>query len=186
MRDHFLATMQKYSNEFLAKEKRSNQLIAYAAPAGEKEDIQYLSRMKGEKTEIKASVKIQNDGDAFVFHFRADDPKHGELKYNPVKGSFEDFFANATFEIFLNPTKDRKTVYQIAVSPAGTVFTTEHPANPNKWGAGVVKAETFVGKDHWTATVRVPFSILPGLDKKGFPVNFSYNRFDKTVFYHEL
>ncbi len=180
MREHFLVTMQKYSSEFLAKEKRSNQLIAYAAPAGQ-EDVQYLSRMKGGKTEIKATVKVQNAGDALVFQFRSDDPKHAQLNFKSKKGDMEDYFAHTTFEIYLNPTKDRKTVYQVAVSPAGTLFTTQHPTNPKKWGAGVVKAETFVGKDHWTATVRIPLSTLPGLDKKGFPINFSYNRVLKSA-----
>ena len=178
MRKNFLSFMQEKSQKFFAQEKRTNNLSA-CIPEG-KEQVIYLSRLRGKKTEIKANVKLRNDGKALVIDFRADDPKTGELVYNPKKGDLKDFFSNATFEIFLNPTCDRRTIYQIAISPANTLYSTQYPGY-KKWGNGKIQSQTTVAQDHWTASVRIPLELLPGLDKNGFPANFTYNRQRKNA-----
>ena len=179
MRKNFLAPVQEFSKNFLKKEKRANQLIAYAAPAGQ-EKFYYLSRMNGGTTDIKVGVSIQNAGDAFIFKFRADDPKTSELIYNPKKGDLKEFFYGATFEIFLNPSNDRKNILQIAVAPAGTVNAIHQPGI-RKFKDARIQADAKVAADHWTVTVRVPFALMPEMNRNGFFANFSYNRQRKNT-----
>ena len=182
MRSHFLDYLRAYAEKFRAKEKQANNLIAYAAPAG-KERIYYFPRMHGKPSIIKPGVTIQNANDALLFQFRVNDTRMKELIFREKSKNLTEFFEGTSFEIFLNPTGDRKTVYQIAVSPGGEYKIFLHPGLHNIDDSGI-QVKTKVSNDHWTADVRIPFASLPNLKRNGFPANFSYNCQLKNVKSH--
>ena len=174
MKKHFLDHIRKYADTFQAKDQRSRNLRAYAAPDGKVSKKYYLPRLHNPVSNIRPYVTIRNTGDALVFDFRVDDKKMNEIVYTKNISSDREFFANATFEVFLNPNGDRKTIYQVAVTPSGVNRIYHHPGVQVKKDPRI-QTSAKVAKDHWTATIRVPFSALPGMKKDGFPVNFTYN-----------
>ena len=84
-------------------------------------------------------------------------------------------------EIFLNPSGDRKNYYQLIVNTKGSLtdFKWYKDGQSAKldtsWRSGA-KVAVIPGKGAFKVTVSVPLASLPGLNKKGFPANFSRNR----------
>ena len=183
MKEHFLDYILKYSAAFMQKDSRAKNLIAYAAPTGEKSKVYYFPRMNELKPAARPGVTIQNTGDALVFHFRVDDKQIDTLRIYDKKNSSVNFFEAATLEIFLNPSADRKTVYQFVVSPGGEYRVYRHPGVQLMKDFNV-QVKTAIANDHWIATVRIPHASLPGLKKNGFPVNFTYNSQRKNAENH--
>lgn len=174
MRKHFLDYILSHSAKFREKDKRAQNLVAYAAPAGQKSAVYYLTRLHNKKALVQPFVTIQNTGDALVFNFRVNDKNMNMLKYSLKKTKGNEYYGNATFEVFLNPSGDRKTIYQILVSPSGETRIFRHPGTlPMK--DPKIRTAAKIAADHWTATVTIPFASLPGLKKNGFPANFTYN-----------
>ena len=63
-----------------------------------------------------------------------------------------------SFEIFLNPSNDGKTYYQIAINPIGTVFDAK--CRDAKWDAVGLQVKTGKREDAWTVELAIPWTAL--------------------------
>ncbi len=118
------------------------------------------------------------------------EPKIGNLSYTKRKEDDKLIWKDASVEIFLNPSGDRKTYYQIIVNPAGSVsdqkITIDKDSKKRMDGEwnGEIDAKTTISKDSWQAELKIPVEklgakgIQPG---SAFVANFCRSRNLKGV-----
>lgn len=188
MRQNFLIPALDYSKKYFKNQDAINSLNALAGtlvnapvidgkleePEWKKTSKQYLSKLKFGKTPIRASVRLLKDSENLYIGFESEDPETANLTAGKAEDQTSEIFENATFEIFLNPSNDRRNLYQFAISPSGSVYALKHPEK-RVWGKNAIRSKTFKDDRKWSAEIVIPFALLPEL-KSVFPANFSYNR----------
>ena len=95
-----------------------------------------------------------------------------------------EIWKDNSVEIFLNPSGDRKTCFQILINSEGALSDQKivrHGASGSSdfsWNSGAVP-NVEKGNSFWSAIVTIPLKNLPGI-RDEFPANFARNRILKT------
>lgn len=139
----------------------------------------YLGKFRFGTTPIRASVKVLKDSKNLYFAFESIDLQHDQLDTGTKVLPGQRLIHFATFELLLNPSGDKETVYHLLINPSGKFQALKQPAG-KAWKANY-KVATFIGKDRWTAEVAIPLKQLPGLKQEECRANFSYNRQQKNT-----
>ena len=93
-------------------------------------------------------------------------------------------------ELFLNPSGDRKTYYQIEVNANGNLTDLKHEngVQDYQWSSGAKVICKIIQGKKWTAEITVPRKSLGVVTQAGFPVNFfrwrALNAIQVTRGYH--
>lgn len=117
---------------------------------------------KDAKALVKTVVKALWDDQNLYLNVDCQEPKIDRLSYIERQDDDTTIWRDASVEIFLNPSGDRKNYYQIIVNPAGAVSDVKIERKGKKdfdweWD-GDVKVETSVNKDAWTAQLKIPLA----------------------------
>jgi hypothetical protein len=134
----------------------------------------YLRPLKDQRCEIMVRAMARRDSENLYLAFMCDEPQMDKLLGAEYERNNMNIFKDALFEIFLNPSGDRKNYFQVCVNPVGSLTAISYPTR-QPWTAPIT-VKAFKDKRAWSAELTVPLSALPGLKTSGFPVNFSYNR----------
>lgn len=131
---------------------------------------------------LKTTVRSIHDKNNLYIMFECEEPEIDKTVSSARKHDDNAIWQDSSVEIFLNPSGDRKTYYQILVNASGSVtdLKSKRP-NPNpedldlSWTSGTT-ATVKRNRNSWTMEAAIPLKNLPNLSKSGFPVNFNRNR----------
>ena len=143
-----------------------------------------LNNRTKKKTTVTTGVKFAVDKENLVVTFRCEEPRLADLLAVKRKHDDIEVWKDNGIELFLNPSCDRKTFYQIIINSNGDFFDQKEISWGGKkvgtpaWESGA-KVKITKGKNEWTAVVTLPLKNLPGF--KGQLVgNFCRNRILKS------
>ena len=116
------------------------------------------SSIKSEAVDVRTFFKALRDKDNFYFYVEAEEPE--TAKMTAIKRKFDDFniWEDNTVEIFLNPSGDRKTGYQLLFNSAGNLSDNRFMLkNMNlKWNSNAEHKLTVTPGKKWAVEVRIP------------------------------
>ena len=132
------------------------------------------------KSSVATGVKFSVRNDHLEISYRCEEPRMKDIV--AVKRNFDDgdMWRDNSIEIFLNPTCDRKTIYQIVINSEGCVFDQKLISFGSRkvqlpdWNSEA-KVEITKKEKSWNALIRIPLKNLPGF-KGQFIANFCRNR----------
>ena len=139
----------------------------------------HLRSRKGENNEVKTLVTLSRTPEEFVFEADCEEPF---MAQNAARFSGRDsgnVWHDSTFEVFLNPSGDRKNYYQWVVNANGALDDYHHIVNGNspgiKWNS---RATVRVSKKErsWKVTLRIPKKDLGSFSAAGFSALFVRHR----------
>jgi hypothetical protein len=145
----------------------------------------FANTLTGAVAPRATKVLLMWDDAALYVAMKADD-ENLQSKYTK---NDDELWHEDAFEMFLDPGGDKKSYYEIQVSPAGLVFDSYLPSyrkNDNAWSSAAAAAAKVDGKLNdgegedkgWTAELAIPWKSLdksagvPPGDTKGFTANF--------------
>ena len=143
---------------------------------------------KGREPEeyVKTAVTVERDGDEIVVRYDCEDNRMDDLAFADRVHDDFGIWQDSGIEIFLNPSADRKTFYQIIVNLAGVVSDQRGVRHGMKnstvdksWESGA-KAQIEKRADGWKATVRIPVASFEDGVKDTFPAEFVRNRVTRS------
>lgn len=136
----------------------------------------------GEKSRetVETAVRIWKTDKALHIRFECAEPEIGNIVAVKRKTDDRNIWQDNSVEIFLNPSGDRKTYYQLMVNSEGSLSDQKcvrdgaKSAEDISWNSDAsVKVEKQAAA--WIAEIAIPLDNLPGL-KTEFPANFARNR----------
>ena len=143
-----------------------------------------LQNLSAPKETVKTEVQAWRTSEEFCIRFQCEEPEIANMVAHKRKFDERDIWMDNTVEVFLNPSGDRKTYYQILVNSEGaaadqkTVKLGSEGANDFTWNSGA-KVTVEKQTSSWTAEIRIPLKNLPGI-KNEFPINFTRSRILKS------
>ena len=113
---------------------------------------------KSEAVDVRTSFKALRDEENFYFLIECEEPRTGEM--TALKRPHDEFniWQDNTIEIFLNPSCDRKTGYQLLFNSAGSLSDNTFKLKAMNWkweSEAEYKIAVTPGKK-WTIEVRIP------------------------------
>ena len=139
---------------------------------------------------VRTGVQLWQSGTELCIRFQCEEPRMGDIVAQRRKKDDREIWMDNCVEVFLNPSGDRKTYYQILVNSAGA-FTDQKTVKKGSaghldytWDSGL-KVNIRKQKTSWSAELRIPLRNLPDL-KKEFPANFTRSRVLKNSKNHEV
>ena len=145
----------------------------------------YLLPFRGRKdgalrATVETGVQVWRTENDLCVRFRCVEPRMGEIVAQKRKADDPEIWKDSSVEIFLNPSGDRKTYYQLMVNSEGSLSDQKcvrlgaGSSGDYSWNSGAsVKVEKQAAA--WIAEIAVPLKNLPGL-KAEFPANFARSR----------
>jgi hypothetical protein len=136
-------------------------------------------------TKVKTTVKAWRTNGNFVVQFDCEEPFMSDVIAQNRKQDDKDIWMDNCVEIFLNPSNDLKTYYQILVNSNGsfsdqkTIRKGASGYNDFKWNSNLklnVKKEL----KRWVATIEIPLKSLDNV-KDEFRINFTRSRILKNT-----
>ena len=128
-----------------------------------------------EKTNVRTSVTVMDEGADLVFSFYCEEPDMDGMVANISKETLDGLcHEDSDVEIFLNPSGDRKNYYQIVTNSNGALFDGHAVLTKmdTSWNSGA-KVVTERGDGFWKAVIKVPKSAIGAMPKEGMPLNFA-------------
>jgi hypothetical protein len=179
-RREFIDSLKKAGNEYLEKTNVVKGLHLHVSDSPSKKVMLVPLKAGGKKT-VKTEVGAQFTSEALVITFDCEEPEMDTV--SAVKRKFDDpeIWRDNGVEVFLNPSGDRKTLYQLIVNSEGCLSDQKLTAigakaqGDWKWNSGT-KVDIKKHTNGYTLTMTIPLEALPGLNKKSFPANFCRNR----------
>ena len=145
----------------------------------------YLLPFRGRKdgalrATVETGVQVWRTENDLCVRFRCGEPRMGEIVAQKRKADDPEIWKDNSVEIFLNPSGDRKTYYQLMVNSEGSLSDQKcvrlgaGSSGDYSWNSGAsVKVEKQAAA--WIAEITIPLKNLPGL-KAEFPANFARSR----------
>ena len=114
--------------------------------------------VKSEAVEVRTSFKALRDKENFYFLIECEEPRTGEMTAIKRKPDEFDIWKDNTVELFLNPSGDRKTGYQLIFNTAGSLSdnTFKLEVMNWKWNSGAEHKIAVTPGKKWTIEVRIP------------------------------
>jgi hypothetical protein len=144
----------------------------------------YLTPLnKMEETKAKTAVRTLWTEDVLYLSFQCFDDRIADMKFEPRSKDHPDTWRDSAVEIFLNPSGDRKTYYQIIVNPAGAVHDIAYETlegqrkADDSWDSGA-KLAVKINPGAWMVEMAVPFKAIGFEPKPGAVIvaNFARSR----------
>jgi hypothetical protein len=142
---------------------------------------------KSQELKARTAVRTLWSKDMLYLAFECFDDRIGEMKFVPRKNDDPATWQDSSVEVFLNPSGDCKTYYQLVVNPAAAVLdialqTLEGQRKADdSWSSGA-KVAAKVNADSWVVEMAVPFKAM-GFEPKPRAVivaNFCRSRYLKN------
>ena len=144
--------------------------------------VPYSSEKSKKDIGIKTTVKALRDAENLYFAFECEEPEMDKLMSSKRNRDDHEIWKDSSVEIFLNPSADKNTYYQLLVNADGSLSDLaackENGTNGIdwKWNSGASSA-ALKGPKSWTVEIAVPVKNMPGLNvDKDFPANFNRSR----------
>jgi len=140
-----------------------------------------LAAKTGAAPSPATTVRVLRDTERLYLGFDCQEPKMAQVVSEPRDADARAILRDASVEVFLNPSGDKKRYFQIVVNASGSLLdlSGEKMGASHKldfeWTSGAAVAVKR-GAQGWTAEVAVPFKSLEPFDAAGFPANFTRNR----------
>jgi hypothetical protein len=148
----------------------------------------YLTPLnKQEELKVKTAVRTLWSKDRLFIAFECFDDKAGDMKFEVRPKDHPDTWRDSAVEVFLNPSGDRKTYYQLITNPAGSQVDTawvtlegQRKAD-GSWNSGAEMAVK-VNSNSWVVEMSLPFKAIGFEAKPGAAIvaNFCRSRHLKT------
>ncbi len=149
-----------------------------------------LQNTPAAKETVKTEVQAWRTSEELCIRFLCEEPEMTNLVAHKRKFDDREIWMDNTVEVFLNPTGDRKTYYQILVNSEGasadqkTVKLGSDGSNDFSWNSGA-KISVEKQASSWSVEIRIPLKNLPGI-KNEFPINFARSRILKSGTKHQI
>ena len=134
---------------------------------------------------VKSAVKIWRTQSNLTVQFECDEPFTSDVVSQKRKQDDKDIWMDNCVEVFLNPSNDLKTYYQILVNSDGsfsdqkTVRAGASGYNDFKWNSNL-KVNVKKEPKRWIAIIEIPLKSLGDI-KDEFRVNFTRSRVLKNA-----
>jgi hypothetical protein len=157
-------------------------------PAWKNAEPFYLTPLnKLEPLKAKTAVRTLWSKDMLYIAFECFDDRVSDMKFEPRPQDHPDTWRDSAVEVFLNPSGDRKTYFQLIVNPAGSQVDTawqtlEDRIKPDgSWESGANMAMK-TNADSWVVEMAVPFKAIGIEPKPGSAIvaNFCRSRHLKS------
>lgn len=171
--------------------KRSSAVGAYVHKATERRELR-LRPLRSHPNaplpdaEIRTTVRTWRSDDRLFFVFDCDEPLLDDALTVVRRPDDMKVWKDNGIEMFLNPSADRRTMYQFIVSSRGDWFdcrTTKLGAGKSKeegeWNSGATCRAVRTAKG-WRAEIEIPVAAFPEV-KEVFSANFCRNRVVKGL-----
>ena len=139
----------------------------------------HLRARSGQVNEVNTVVSIHETNDSFLIEAECEEPRmdliRSDVKDNDTGKAWQD----STFEVFLNPSGDRKNYYQWVINANGALDDYHYIVNaiaPGKRWKSHAAAEVKKREDGWRCRLVIPKSSLGRYEKDGFPAMFARRR----------
>lgn len=197
MREHLLGPLMDASKKYFAEVNTLKTWIfpVKTLPATEKITIDgklddpawkqsaksFLLPFKSDKCEVKTNVYVLKDAENIYIGFDCTEPGTSRMKCPERKPDDGEIWLDSCVEIYLNPSGDRKNLFQMIVNASGNAFQISavkagaENSETKKWDSNAV-IKTNIEKDRWTAEIAIPLKSLGKIKQDGFPINFIRTR----------
>ncbi len=141
-------------------------------------------------SEVKTTVGVSSDPENLVFRFDCEEPLTDKISFARRRADDPGIWRDSCVELFLNPSGDRKTFYQIEVNACGSMTDLKrgNGISDYQWNSGAKAVCKIIPGKKWTAEITVPRASIGTVSAAGFPVNFfrwrSLNGVKATQGYH--
>jgi hypothetical protein len=133
----------------------------------------YLTPLnKLETLKTKTAVRTLWSKEMLYIAFECFDDRMSDMKFEQRPKDHPDTWRDSAVEVFLNPSGDRRTYYQIIVNPAGSQVDTgyetrEYKLNPDSSWDCNAKVAVKSNADSWVVEMAVPFKAIGFEPKPG-------------------
>lgn len=133
---------------------------------------------------VKTGVQVWRTENDLCIRFRCGEPRMSEIVAQKRKADDPEIWKDNSVEIFLNPSGDRKTYYQLMVNSEGSLSDQKivklgaSGSNDLTWNSGA-SVEVKKEPSAWIAEIAIPLKNLPDI-REEFPANFARSRILKT------
>ena len=138
-------------------------------------------KMAGRST-TRTEVSFTRNGDDLVFVFDCEEPRLAEAVSVSRKPDDFNIWRDSGVELFLNPSGDRKTGFQIIVNLSGSISDRKFIRDglrdkESDWSwSSETNAVLAKEENRFRITLHVPIKNLGFINPEGFPVDFCRNR----------
>ena len=138
----------------------------------------WLHNMSWGKTDLRTYATVTDDGGDLVVSWHCEEPN---VKGMVAKIGADEIdgpcWTDSDVEFFINPSGDRKNIFQIAVNSKGAIYDSKATLSvwDKSWSSGAT-ATPEIGENHWNVVIRIPKRNLDRLNRRGVPINFARHR----------
>ncbi len=201
-REHLLGKILEYRNAYLARKREIEDLVLEATrvkappavvvdgrldePAWKAAGSVFLVPLKkGEDPVVKTNVRVCWSSTHLYVAYDCEEPRTGDMVLAERKVDDPEIWKDASAEIFLNPSGDRKTYFQIIVNARGVfsdqkIITAKDSTRTydRGWNSGI-RVRTSIKPDRWLLELAIPVKNLQSgnvAEGESWVVNFCRNR----------
>ncbi len=125
------------------------------------------------------TARMAVDDSGLWIAIRGDEPNPTEIRQNIQRRNGRVWLDDA-IELFLDLNHDKRTYHHLVINTTGVVFAQRaaSPPDPDKVGpwSPWVNAQTYIGDDHWTMELYLPFASLGDLSSVGDTIGMNICR----------
>ena len=137
-----------------------------------------LPALGPDSVEVHTRFKFLFDDDFFYISAECDEPETDNIIAVKRKPDDPDIWRDNDIEIFLNPSCDRKTYYQILINSLGCVTDLHRliGVSERDWNSGVVVKTNVIHGKMWIAELKIPRASMETSKEDTIVANFNRAR----------
>ena len=137
-----------------------------------------LPALGPDSVEVHTRFKFMFDDDFFYVAAECDEPETDNIIVTNRKFDDPDVWRDNDIEIFLNPSCDRKTYYQLLINSLGCLTDLHKMVgmHDREWNSGAEVKTSLVPNKCWIAEVKIPRSSMEPAKDDAIVANFNRGR----------
>lgn len=181
-------TLTELKDTIAAFHAKRAAFAAFRVPAGKDDAHRILVDQVVSKNRVRSTAPVktwartwQEDGRLHVV-LDCEEPEMDEVVASVRAPDDPNVWTDNCVEVFVNPTGDRKTVYQFVLNSAGSLSCLAHSRGKDgrrvcdrKWRPSGIETKATRTPMGWRAEFAIPLAELPGM-KSAMPMHFSRDR----------
>lgn len=181
-------TLTELKDTIAAFHAKRAAFAAFRVPAGKDDAHRILVDQVVSKNSVRSAAPVktwartwQEDGKLHVV-LDCEEPEMDEVVASVRAPDDPNVWTDNCVEVFVNPTGDRKTVYQFILNSAGSSSCLAHSRGKDgrrvcdrKWRPSGIETKATRTPMGWRAEFAIPLAELPGM-KSAMPMHFSRDR----------
>jgi hypothetical protein len=166
IREQILAPLERQHANYLERKSEISDLQIYAGNSVDKAAQIVLVPLNANEAKVRTDVRIYHDDRFLYVKFDCQEPKMKNLSSSKREKDDRFIWQDSSVEIFLNPSCDRKDVYQIIVNASGSIsdqrmLIDDEAGKKMDWDwDSAVDVKITRNKSGWIADIKIPLAKL--------------------------